>query len=97
MNGFVVWVVEVEDEHATVRTAGNEDVGDRVELELADKRGVALKEGEEFAVGGGRGKIIRNESTRGEESRAYPVSALQIRTVESREPVTTLIPSKATA
>ena len=32
-----------------------------------------------------------------EGDEAHPVSALQIRTVESREPVTTRIPSNATA
>jgi hypothetical protein len=50
MNGFVVWVVEVEDEDATVGTAGNEDIGDGIELKLADEGGVTLEEGEEFAV-----------------------------------------------
>jgi hypothetical protein len=57
VNGFVVWVIKVEDEDATVRTASNENVGDWVELKLADEGGVALEEGEEFAVQGGKRRM----------------------------------------
>lgn len=41
---------EGEDDDSTVRSASYEDVGDGVELKLADEGSVALQEGKEFTV-----------------------------------------------
>lgn len=41
---------EGEDDDSAVGAARDEDVGDGIELKLADERSVALKEGEEFTV-----------------------------------------------
>lgn len=43
---------QVKDDHSSVRAAGDEHVRDRVELQLADERGVALEERQELSVKG---------------------------------------------
>lgn len=82
---------EVKDDDSAVRSAGDEGVGDGVELELADEGGMALEEGEEFPAT----KALANAWR--ERKMTHPVVADQMRTVESRLPVATRIPSNATA